>query len=150
MRSWAERARSLAPLAAIVVAVFACTEAETEDGETEDGDDEKPTYASLDARPCPEDSFISYEDFGGPFLITWCNGCHASGLPEGERQDAPLGVDFDTIEQIRSQAARIWARSGDHNATMPPVGGPDEEDRARLGEWLACGAPLSGELDADP
>jgi hypothetical protein len=42
---------------------------------------------------------------------------------------------------IRAQAARIWARSGDHNMTMPPVGGPEDEDRSMLGEWLACGAP---------
>jgi len=34
-----------------------------------------------------------------------------------------------------------WFRAGDHNQTMPPVGGPDDDERGDLGEWLACGAP---------
>lgn len=104
-------------------------------------------YETFEERPCPEDSYLSFESFGGPFLITWCNGCHAAGLPEAERQGAPLGVDFDDITLIRAQAARIWARSGDHNLTMPPVAGPDDDDRVMLGEWLACGAPTSADLE---
>lgn len=96
---------------------------------------------TLVERACPEDSFVTYEDFGGPFMSTWCTGCHASDMPEGMRQEAPLGVDFDTLEAVRARADRIWMRAADHNTTMPPLGGPDEEERNLLGEWLACGAP---------
>lgn len=103
-------------------------------------------WASLPERPCPEDSFLSYESFGGPFMLTWCNGCHGAGVPDGMRQGAPVGIDFDTIEDVRRQAERIWARSGDQNATMPPIGGPHEDERALLGEWLACGAKTDAEL----
>lgn len=102
--------------------------------------------ATLAERPCPEDSIVSYESFGGPFLLDWCTGCHAAGLPDGSRQGAPLGVDFDDLEAARKHAARIWARAADGNATMPPVGGPDEEERTRLGEWLACGAPTDVDI----
>ena len=101
---------------------------------------EPEAFATLAERPCPEDSYVGWEDFGGPFVYTWCTGCHSADMPEGARGDAPLGVDFDDVEDVRAWADRIWARAGDQNDTMPPVGGPDEEERALLGEWLACGA----------
>jgi hypothetical protein len=96
---------------------------------------------TLAERECPEESWLSFEDFGGPFLYDWCTGCHSSEMPEGQRQNAPLGVDFDTLEDARAWADRIWVRAADHNATMPPVGGPEPDERSALGEWLACGAP---------
>jgi uncharacterized membrane protein len=112
------------------------------------GDDgEAPTsWDSLSDRPCPEDSFLTYESFGRGFMQNWCTGCHGAGLPEGMRQGAPVGIDFDTIEAVRAWDDRIWARAGDQNDTMPPVGGPPDEERALLGEWLACGAPTLGEM----
>lgn len=103
-------------------------------------------FESLDERPCPEDSLLSLEGFGAPFMLTHCTGCHHSALKDGERAGAPLGVDFDTLALVRAQAARIWARAGDQNATMPPVGPPPADERAQLGEWLACGAPTRDEL----
>jgi hypothetical protein len=48
---------------------------------------------------------------------------------------------LDTLEDARAWADRIWVRAADHNATMPPVGGPEADERSALGEWLACGAP---------
>ncbi len=102
---------------------------------------------TFDERICPEDSYLTWEDFGGPFMYSWCNGCHAAALPQGERQKAPLGVDFDTVQDVRLWADRIWARAGDHNATMPPVGGPDEPERVMLGEWLACGSPTLAAME---
>ena len=102
--------------------------------------------ASLDERPCPEDSVLSSENFGAPFMLTHCTGCHHSSLPASERAGAPLAIDFDTIDRVRMHAPRVWARAADHNATMPPLGGPPQEERTRLGEWLACGAPTASEL----
>lgn len=120
------------------------TEAAT-DTETTGPIDEGP-WDSFDERPCPSGSFLTYENFGGPFINSNCTGCHHSGLGDGERQKAPLGVDFETIELIRAQADRIWARSGDQNDTMPPAGPPGADERALLGEWLACGAPTAADL----
>jgi hypothetical protein len=103
-------------------------------------------WGNLDERPCPDDNFLTYENFGGPFMLNYCTTCHASRLPADMRQGSPIGVDFDDIEDIRAQAERIWFRAADGNATMPPVGPPSDEDRTRLGEWLACGAPTAADL----
>lgn len=98
-------------------------------------------WASLDDRPCPKDSPLTADNFGGPFMLSHCTGCHHSSLGEDERAGAPVGVDFDKLGDVRDHADRIWARAADENATMPPLGGPAQDERARLGEWLACGAP---------
>ena len=103
-------------------------------------------WMSLDERPCPEDSFLTYENFGGPFMLSYCTTCHASMLPADMRQGSPIETNFDDIEDIRDQADRIWIRAADQNQTMPPVGPPSDEDRAMLGEWLACGAPTAADL----
>lgn len=103
-------------------------------------------WASLDERPCPPDSILSAENFGGPFMLTYCNGCHSKNLGAGERADAPIDMNFDTLTDVRAHAPRIWARAGDHNASMPPYGAPPADERARLGEWLACGALAAAEL----
>ncbi len=133
---------------AVAVAATACVAEDESEPDGEGGAPAEQTpYTSFDERPCPDESYLTFESFGGPFLISWCSGCHAAGLPEEERQGAPLGIDFDDIEQVRARAERIWARSGDHNVTMPPVGGPEMEERALLAEWLACGAPTLAEMD---
>lgn len=84
---------------------------------------------------------LTWENFGGPFLRNWCTGCHSADLAGSARYDAPPGTDFDTPASARAWRERIWIRAADGNATMPPAGGPDMEERRRLGEWLACGAP---------
>jgi hypothetical protein len=85
------------------------------------------------------ESGVSYESFAGPFLLSWCTGCHASSLAEGQRQGAPPGIDFDSESGVRSHIERIAARVADH--TMPPAGGPSDEERALLLEWVDCGMP---------
>lgn len=119
----------------VSLALLACDE-ETLPEEPNDGQ-----LTSLEERACPDDSYLSWENFGAPFMLTWCNGCHSEALPDGERQGAPLNSNFDTLDDVRAWADDIWEESGDHNATMPPVGGPEEEERRLLAEWLACGAP---------
>lgn len=99
-----------------------------------------PPYESFDARPCPPDSALTWENFGDSFMRNWCTACHASALSGASRGGAPLGVDFDELDGVRAEAERIWARGADDNNTMPPAGVPPEAERALLGEWLACGA----------
>ena len=85
-------------------------------------------------------SQLTYQTFGEPFMASWCNGCHSAGLPPNMRQAAPLGVDFDTLDEIRTQAIAI-VRTTTDDRTMPPEGGPTDADRQLLASWVRCGAP---------
>jgi hypothetical protein len=89
---------------------------------------------------CTTSDALSYEGFGGPFFLNWCTGCHSSKLPEGSRQDAPVEINFDTVNDIRSHRSKIVDKAV-HSHKMPPAGGPSDADRELLGQWLGCGAP---------
>jgi len=100
------------------------------------------TVASLEERECPEASIATYTNFAGPLVLSYCTGCHSSALTDlAARQNAPLTVDFDTMDGIRTWAPRMYLRAADGYETMPPTGGLHPEDRIRLGDWLACGMP---------
>ena len=81
---------------------------------------------------------LSYDRFGQQFMDTHCAGCHSSLLPESLREGATVGVDLDTYEGVLRHADRIEARALGEAPTMPPGGGPDEDELARLSEWLSC------------
>lgn len=76
--------------------------------------------------------------FGQPLMLTWCAPCHSSRLEEAQRYGAPVGVDLETLAGVHTWSARIAARV--QEGTMPPGGGMDEADVARLVAWLGCGA----------
>lgn len=126
MRSW--------PEGALLLALAACGA---------DGPSPAPTagFESVWERPCPEGSPLTWDSFGAAFVLSWCTSCHSSDLPEGMRQQAPPDVNLDTAGGVRRNLERVWLRAADGNTTMPPLGGPSPEERERLGEWLACGAP---------
>lgn len=106
-------------------------------------------YGSFDERPCPPDSGLTWENFGGGYVLSYCTTCHHSALPADMRQLAPIAINFETVELVRAQADRVWARAADQNQTMPPVGAPADDQRALLGEWLACGAPTNADLSME-
>ena len=83
---------------------------------------------------------MSYESFAGPFFLDWCTGCHSSSLQEGQRQEAPLDVNFDTLDDIRQRRELILAFAVNTHK-MPPAGGPTDAERDLLGQWFSCGAP---------
>lgn len=91
--------------------------------------------------PCPTGgTTLTFENFGQQFFKGNCNSCHSG--PEEDRGGAPIEYVFNTVEQIRQHKDRIFARSAGPNTTMPI--GPDDpprEQRDKLAEWLACGAP---------
>lgn len=103
---------------------------------------------------CPTNSVLTYENFGRQFMSDYCTRCHSESLTGAARKQAPTEHNFDTVELIREQsehidqvaAAAAGATVSKHsgggvNASMPPDDPkPTLEDRARLGEWLACGA----------
>lgn len=85
-------------------------------------------------------SFLRYDNFGAPFLANWCRDCHSAGLPADMRQEAPAGVDFDNLAEVRLWSRRIRLTAG-QGSSMPPAGGPSAAERELLVEWLGCGAP---------
>jgi uncharacterized membrane protein len=95
---------------------------------------------------CPDDSTLTYENFGQMFMEDYCTRCHSSELEGDARMDAPDGHDFDTIEGIWAVQDHIdqMAASGPDKTNMAmPLGNPKPtlEERELLGEWLACEAP---------
>ncbi|MBL0220708.1 MAG: hypothetical protein IPQ07_43425 [Myxococcales bacterium] len=100
------------------------------------GNDAAPENAST----CTT-STLTYQNFGAPFVLDWCRGCHSSALPDGMRQSAPLGVDFDDLDHLRAWSAEIETRVTGDQPSMPPAAGPSPEERAMLAEWIRCGAP---------
>jgi len=97
-----------------------------------------PTLAD---EPCPPGgTALTYDEFARPFFDTWCERCHAAEAVN--RHGAPHAFTFDTSDQIRSHAARIFERAAATNTSMPPgLDDPPPDERERLAEWLACGAP---------
>lgn len=108
----------------------------------------RPDAASLapTGSVCPPGSTLTYESFGREHFDAYCQSCHASAVTGADRQGAPSSHTYDDVEMIRAAAEEIdrLAAAGPDavNTDMPrafPV--PTEEERRRLGEWLACGAP---------
>lgn len=121
MRSRRERAR-VAPLARVALAALAALAA-----------------CGSDIDPACRSSTLDYQTFGAPFVTSWCRGCHSVDAPAGMRQLAPLGMNFDTVDDVRAWSAQIVVSTVDLR-TMPPAGGPSDGERALLADWLACGA----------
>ncbi len=98
-------------------------------------------YETIDEASCPEGGTkLTYETFGHPFFLAVCNTCHSAET--SLRQGAPENYVFDTRAQILEHRERIFERSAGTNDSMPP--GPDDPpltERAKLAEWLVCGAP---------
>ena len=93
-------------------------------------------YETIDDHPCPPGgTTLTYENFASLFFASYCVRCH--GGPNGYSSRS-----FTSLESIRANKDRIFVNAADDNTTMPP--GPDDppsEDRHKLGDWLACGAP---------
>jgi hypothetical protein len=94
------------------------------------------SYSKLEDHPCPPGGTkLTYDNFGKSFFEVWCSKCHGGANAYSSRS-------FTTVDSIRNNRDRIFVNAADDNTTMPP--GPDDppvEERHKLGEWLACGAP---------
>lgn len=86
---------------------------------------------------CPTASTLTYANFGQNFMQTHCLSCHSASGPESPK--------LDTVQQIRAASSDIdkSAAAGPNgvNTYMPESGSVTDDDRRKLGEWLACGAP---------
>jgi len=96
---------------------------------------------------CPETQTLTYDNFGRAFMQSYCVRCHSSTLVGDEaRMDAPAGHDFDTLAGIQEMTDHIDEQAGSGPAatnTVMPYSDPSPtlEERKKLSEWLACGAP---------
>jgi len=102
------------------------------------------------ARGQPACGELTYENFAASFLATYCLRCHTAALAtDFERRDAPQGINYDSLEEIRQFARRIRVRAGELGDMPPrllPVPRPSEAERVQLIRWLDCGTPSEAEL----
>lgn len=84
---------------------------------------------------CSPSSTLTYANFGKAFMTTNCTSCHSG-------RESPSLL---TVESIRSNADDIDSQAGASatvtNTRMPERGTVAVEERKKLSEWLACGAP---------
>ncbi len=92
-----------------------------------------PDPACGDATP-----LVTWETFAEAFLSTHCQGCHASASLN--RQGAPAGVRFDDEMETVALGNTILNVVSVTEPSMPPSGGPSDDDRQLLNVWLSCWA----------
>jgi uncharacterized membrane protein len=131
--------RTLWPFAGIIVInLMSCSGSKT----SNDSVLGEPTGAT-----CPAGSTLTYDTFGKQFMISYCVSCHNSAFSGSARQGAPSDHNFDTADGIHatdlSHIDQTTAAGPNHTNTSMPPGDPRPtlEERQKLGEWLACGAP---------
>jgi len=94
---------------------------------------------------CPPESILTWDNTGGPFLLSYCTECHSEHLSGQEaRKGAPAGIDFNTRDRALALSDGIRAtalESGPRQIVMPPELRIPQDEKDRMGQWLACGAP---------
>ena len=107
---------------------------------------EDPLFGPPTESVCPTTQTLTYDNFGKPFMESYCTRCHSSQLVGADRMGAPSFHDFDTLFGIKAVSDHIdeTAAFGPAamNHSMPPSAPrPTDEERRQLGEWIACGMP---------
>ena len=107
------------------------------------GDDDNHAGAAPSGAVCPSGSTLTYDSFGKDFMTKYCTRCHSSAVTGEMRNGAPSDHNFNTFAGIFVMADHIdeHAAAGPDavNTEMPPSDPkPTEEERRKLGEWLAC------------
>ena len=83
---------------------------------------------------CPQNSSLTYVNFGKRFLDANCVGCHGPRSPALSDQ-ASVQAAWDRIYRMAAAGPNAI------NTAMPKDHGVSTDERLKLGEWLACGAP---------
>lgn len=88
---------------------------------------------------CPTNSTLTYDNFGKTFMTNYCTECHSS---TGGKHEQPMLDDITSIRGAISDIDRTSAAGPNAtNDVMPGDFDVAEDERRKLGEWLACGAP---------
>jgi hypothetical protein len=117
------------------------------------GCSEEPLFGPPTESVCPPVQTLSYENFGKPFMESYCTECHDSAKRGADRQGAPSFHDFNTVYGVRAVYEHIdfttaAGPTGIVNDSMPPDGEPQPTlaEREKLGEWIACEMPTDAQL----
>lgn len=89
--------------------------------------------------PCADAAPVTWDTFGQGFLSLHCQTCHALDAPN--RQGAPASISFETEADAARLAGAILAVTTSDPPQMPPGGGVDAAELARLETWLRCFPP---------
>jgi uncharacterized membrane protein len=101
-----------------------------------DGDGDGDGDIDCDAADAP-----TYENYGREFVANHCLTCHSAEKEGTFRLGAPVGVDFDTVEEIRADSDAVHELTV-VKKTMPfGTSSLTDEERQEFGAWLDCGAP---------
>jgi uncharacterized membrane protein len=77
-----------------------------------------------------------------PIVAQRCAVCHAARPTQPGFASAPEGVLLDTREHIVGNAQRIYAQAiASHAMPIGNITHITEAERAKLGAWIAAGAP---------
>jgi hypothetical protein len=76
------------------------------------------------ADACADAANLHWETFGEPFMLNYCQACHASTA--ADRHGAPASVVFDTEAEVLRQRDRVLARA----TARGGAGGTRREDAA--------------------
>lgn len=95
---------------------------------------------------CPTTQTLTYANFGQAFMQQYCLSCHSSSVQGAARNGAPTDHNFNSLSDIRSLADHIDLHAGSGpggtNEAMPDSDPrPTLDERRKLSQWLACGAP---------
>lgn len=96
---------------------------------------DKPVTETADACASLEYD-VNWANFGDGFFANYCRACHSAASPR--RYDAPEGVNFDTLEEVRTFSALIRTTVIDEGS-MPEGGGVYDQDLEFLDYFLECG-----------
>jgi hypothetical protein len=77
---------------------------------------------------------ITYANFGQAFIQDNCLGCHVTRSPVLTTQASVQAAKTD-IDAVAASGPNAT------NTQMPQDHGVPTDQRVKLGEWLACGAP---------
>jgi len=117
------------------------------DGEHDEPHDHGKAVGPASGADCPDGGgTLTYENFGKQFFADYCLSCHSSKVKAAARMGAPADHNFDTLAEIELLIDHVDQKAAkgpaSTNLSMPPSGKrPTDEERAKLGEWLACGVP---------
>ena len=122
--------------------------AEHDEHEGDAAHDDHGEHGQRTGATCPADNALTYDSFGRAFFGRYCLHCHSETRSGASRNGAPDEYNFDTEADIIALAASIdgHAAAGPEtiNTAMPPSEPiPSEEERRRLGAYMACVAPGS-------
>lgn len=85
---------------------------------------------------CPsEGSALTYDTFGQDFIATNCLACHSGQEQPTLTSQAAIQQNADLIDRMAASGPSAT------NTLMPENASVSTEERKKLGEWLACGAP---------